>query len=170
MYEALSPFARNLIAQAIEGIGPDGPVDHHLHIAGLGTTPGIWLHPDYRSWRHPFRALQANFLLRAGGMRTRRNADAEYLDHLFQTVERSGLGGSYLLYALDWRYERPPGNRRIKTRLSSSLTIPMSSTPLCASPKERRVQRGSFPSLLSIPTGLTRWMRLPPWPRAACVM
>jgi uncharacterized protein len=121
MYEDLSPFARELIADARRDLGTQGPTDHHVHIAGIGprlprTGPeaeerGIWLHLDYRSWRHPYRRLQALFLLHACGIVGERSADTQYLERLLTLVQTSGLSGSYMVYALDWRYERPPANR-----------------------------------------------------------
>jgi len=120
-YEGLSPLARTLIVEAKRGMGPGEPVDHHLHIAGLGTgvrricprmpQPGIWLNPDYRSWWHPSCRLKALLLLRAGGVDNQGDADAEYVERLVELVRESRLGGTYFLYALDWRYERPPANR-----------------------------------------------------------
>jgi mannonate dehydratase len=121
IYERLGPFARALIEEAKRDMGPGEPVDHHLHVAGLGTgihricsripLPGVWLNPDYRSWWHPSCRLKAILLLRAAGIDDEGDADTEYVERLIELVRESRLGGTYFLYALDWRYERPPANR-----------------------------------------------------------
>jgi mannonate dehydratase len=49
-------------------------------------------------------------LLSASGVRDRNDADAQYLERLIELVRESRIGGSYYLYALDWRYNAPPDN------------------------------------------------------------
>ena len=121
MYERISDFARELIEDARNDLGPGEPVDHHVHVGGVGTdvsricpgigSPGVWIHPDFRSWRHPIRRWAARLLLGACGVRDWSDADTQYAERLLELVRASRLGGTYLLYALDWRYERPPNNR-----------------------------------------------------------
>ncbi|MDH3240059.1 MAG: hypothetical protein OEO83_05265 [Alphaproteobacteria bacterium] len=121
LYGHIGPDARQLIEKAKEGIGPKGPVDHHVHVAGLGTpvnrlclnikAGGVWINPDYRSRTHPIYYLNAPLFLSASGIRDRNDADAQYLEKLVQLVRESRIGGSYFLYALDWRYNPPPDNR-----------------------------------------------------------
>ena len=50
MWTALSPGARELIADAFAGIDADRLVDFHVHVAGLGTEKnGIYVNPDWLS-------------------------------------------------------------------------------------------------------------------------
>jgi mannonate dehydratase len=121
MYERISDLARELIEDARSDLGPGEPVDHHVHVGGVGTdvskicpeirSPGVWIHPDFRSWRHPIRWLEARLLLGACGVCDWSDADTQYAERLLDLVRASRLGGTYFLYALDWRYERPPNNR-----------------------------------------------------------
>jgi len=121
MYAGIGDFARELIEDARRGLGPGEPVDHHVHLGGAGTdvhricpeiaSPGVWIHPDFRLWRHPIRRLEARLLLGICGVSDWSDADAQYAERLLELVRASGLGGTYFLYALDWRYERPPDNR-----------------------------------------------------------
>ena len=121
LQDGLSAFARELIAEARQDLGPEGPADHHVHIGGLGSGAeriaptlsgaGVWLHPDYRSWRNPWRRIQSSIFFRASGIHDRGDADAEYIEALFDLASNSGVGGTYMLYALDWRYEPAPANR-----------------------------------------------------------
>ncbi len=117
--KTLSALAHGLIEEAYRDMGPLEPVDHHVHIAGLGTpafdqavrtsTAATWLHPDFRTWRHPYRRLQAEYFLRAAGVRHWETADADYIRSLAAFGGRIGRG-TFMLCALDWRYERPPDN------------------------------------------------------------
>jgi len=121
LYERIGPDSRRLIEHAMAGIGPNGPVDHHVHVAGLGTSVrricpkikdrGVWINPDYRSMAHPIYYLNAPLFLSASGIRDRSDADAQYLERLLELVRESRIAGSYYLYALDWRYNAPPNNR-----------------------------------------------------------
>jgi len=121
IHAGIGEFARELIEDARRGLGPGEPVDHHVHLGGAGTgvrricpevaSPGVWIHPDFRSWRHPIRRLEARILLGFCGVGDWGDADAQYAERLLELVRTSGLGGTYFLYALDWRYERPPNNR-----------------------------------------------------------
>lgn len=121
LYERISPDARRLIEKAMDGIGPDGPVDYHVHVAGLGTSVrricpsikdgGVWINRDYRSRTHPIYYLNSPLFLSASGIRDRSDADAQYLERLVELVRESRIGGSYHLYALDWRYDAPPNNK-----------------------------------------------------------
>lgn len=121
LYAHIGPDARYLIEKAKEGIGPEGPVDHHVHVAGLGTSvhricptikrSGVWINPDYRSRAHPIYYLNAPLFLSASGVRDRTDADAQYVERLVELVRESRIGGSYYLYALDWRYNAPPRNK-----------------------------------------------------------
>jgi mannonate dehydratase len=49
--------------------------------------------------------------LSASGVSDRSDADAQYLERLVDLVRESRVGGSYFLYALDWRYKAPPDNQ-----------------------------------------------------------
>jgi mannonate dehydratase len=117
-YERLSALARGLIEEALRDLGPGEPVDHHVHVAGMGTgagdddaKPDTWLHPDYRSWRHPILRAEAKLFLQACGIDDPGNAGEQYVRRLASLVKASAAGGTYFLYAQDWRYEKPPANR-----------------------------------------------------------
>jgi len=132
MLEQISPLAGALIEEARRDMGPGEPVDHHVHIAGTGMglrricpqipMPGVWLNPDYRSWRHPVCRLKMSLFFSATGVDGWDDADAQYVERLLELVRTSGLGGTYFLYALDWRYERPPADR-IPNRKKTDLFV-----------------------------------------------
>ncbi len=58
----------------------------------------------------PIRRIQCGFFRSVSWIDDRKNADAEYLRRPVHLVEGAQLGGTYLLYALDWRYDHPPHN------------------------------------------------------------
>ena len=120
--EKASPLAKELIIEAREGFEsiPGAPVDHHFHLIGLGTgiqsiCPdidyiGIWLNPYYSSWAHPFLRLRRGVFLSASAIGDPIAADAQFVDRVLSLIRNTGYGGTYYLYALDWRYEREPNN------------------------------------------------------------
>ncbi len=60
MAESLSPGARRLLDATFEDVAPKALLDHHVHIAGLGTNgTGTWVHPKMRSWSHPVSRVKA---------------------------------------------------------------------------------------------------------------
>ena len=120
LYTEIGRDAQHLIAEARKGFSGNGPVDHHVHVAGLGKSvssicpnikkSGVWINPDYRSRLHPIYYLNTPLFLSASGVQERSDADAQYLKRLVELVRESKMGGSYFLYALDWRYNAPPQN------------------------------------------------------------
>ncbi len=118
----MSPLARQLIEDAAQGMKGRQLVDHHMHMFGTGTglgnlcpglqQDGIWLSPDYLTWAHPFLRIKLGILLSAAGVKDLDQADEQYVDRILNLVKYSSLPRTYLLYALDIRYEGPVGSAR----------------------------------------------------------
>ena len=86
----LSPQAQALIDSAFAPFGADTLVDHHVHILGLGNTPsGIEVHPDTRSYLHPFKLTRFKYFMDAGSVTDEAFADEQYLEYLLAQIEKT---------------------------------------------------------------------------------
>jgi uncharacterized protein len=129
----VGPTALALIKQASADIPPEGPADHHLHLAGTGqglqeacpeiAASGIVLNDDYSSWLHPVLKIKRGILLSASGVSDESRGDAQYVDRIEDLVRHSPIPGRYLLYALDYRYDGPVGEAVANPR-KTDLYVP----------------------------------------------
>ncbi len=102
---AFSPQAQALIDTAFSPFEGDTLVDHHVHILGLGNTnSGIEVHPDTRSYLHPFKLTRFNYFMDAGSVTNEALADEQYLDHLLAQIEKIPTGFRINSLALDRLY------------------------------------------------------------------
>jgi len=106
----LSPQAQELVDRALAGLDRDRVLDHHAHLAGMGTSgSGCELSPEHLSWAHPWKRIQTLAYMRAGGVQTLEEADAQFAERLLQLIEHPQYPGRVLLLAFD-RAHLPDGS------------------------------------------------------------
>ncbi|WP_143959253.1 amidohydrolase family protein [Litoribacter populi] len=99
-----SPKAQQLIADASDGL--ETFYDYHMHLLGLGTKErDIWVNPTVLSLIHPFDFLKAKVFMNASGIRNKKKADEQYLNQLFQLIEKIPIAGKYCLFAWEKCYD-----------------------------------------------------------------
>ena len=116
--KALSPQAQALVDSAFAPFQGDTLVDHHVHILGLGnTSSGIEVHPDTRSYLHPFKLTRFNYFMDAGSVTNEALADEQYMQYLLAQIGK--IPGEFRVnsLALDHFYkengEQDPDNYEI---------------------------------------------------------
>lgn len=97
-----SPAARELARRAFEGLDPARILDHHAHLAGIGTDgSGCGVDERVFSWLHPKKRVQFLFYLDAAGVRERAHADREMVQRLSELCARSPVPLRCALLAFD---------------------------------------------------------------------
>ena len=95
----LSPPAQALVDRAFAPFIGDTLMDHHVHILGLGnTSSGIEVHPDTRSYLHPFKLTRFNYFMDAGSVTNEALADEQYLEYLLAQIEK--IPGEFRVFSL----------------------------------------------------------------------
>jgi len=108
--DSLSSKASDLIKRAFEDIDPEHLIDHHTHIAGIGTSEtGAFINSKMRSWAHPFHHLKFKVYLSAAGVDNVENADAQLVQRLAGLIKHIAHHGKHRLLAFDKNY-RPDGS------------------------------------------------------------
>lgn len=108
--DGLSSKASDLVKRAFEDIDPTRLVDHHTHIAGIGTSPtGAFVNPKMRTWGHPFHHLKFKVYLSAAGVADVEQADAQLIKRLVNLVKHISNHGKHRLLAFDKNYS-PDGS------------------------------------------------------------
>ena len=108
--ESASPKAADLIKRAFDDIDPQRLVDHHTHVAGLGTGgTNAFVNPKMLSWAHPFHHLKFKIYLSATGVDDEDHADAQLIQRLTNLVKHIEHHGKHRLLAFDKNY-RPDGS------------------------------------------------------------
>ena len=103
--DRVSVRAQDLIKRAFDDIDPTRLVDHHTHIAGLGTSPnGAFINPKMRTWGHPFHHLKFKVYLSAAGVADVEHADAQLIKRLVDLVKHIPNHGKHRLLAFDKNY------------------------------------------------------------------
>jgi uncharacterized protein len=106
----ISQRAAELIKRAFDDIDPERLVDHHVHIAGLGSNgSGAFVNAKMRTWRHPFHRLKFKVYMSSAGADDERTADAQLVQRLADLVEGIPHHGKHRLLAFDKHY-RPDGS------------------------------------------------------------
>ena len=101
----LSPQAQALVDSAFAPFGADTLIDHHVHILGLGNTnSGIEVHPDTRSYLHPFKLTRFKYFMDAGNVTDEALADEQYLENLLAQIDNIPIGFRVQGLALDRFY------------------------------------------------------------------
>lgn len=110
LQDSLQLKASDLIKRAFEDIDPERLIDHHTHIAGLGTNDsGAFINPKMRSWAHPFHHLKFKVYLSAAGVDEVKEADTQLVQRLTSLIKHIAHHGKHRLLAFDKNY-RPDGS------------------------------------------------------------
>jgi len=108
--DGVRPRAADLIKRAFDEIDPQRLIDHHTHVAGLGTGgTNAFVNPKMRSWAHPFHHLKFKVYLSAAGVEDVDRADAELVQRLANLITHIENHGKHRLLAFDKNY-RPDGS------------------------------------------------------------
>lgn len=103
--DRLSAKAGDLVKHAYDDIDPSRLVDHHTHIAGIGTgNSNNFVNPKMLSWAHPFHHLKFKVYLSAAGVEDVSDADALMVKRLVDLVEHLPQHGKHRLLAFDKNY------------------------------------------------------------------
>jgi len=110
----LSANAADLVKRAFDDIDPARLVDHHTHVAGVGTSPtGAFVNPKMRTWGHPFHHLKFKVYLSAAGVADVEHADTELIKRLVNLVRHISNHGKHRLLAFDKNYS-PDGSPNLE--------------------------------------------------------
>ncbi len=114
--DSLSDKAADLVKRAYDDIDPRRLIDHHTHIAGIGTGDSkSFVNPKMRTWAHPFHHLKFKVYLSAAGVDDVKNADAEMIRRLVDLVSHIEHHGKHRLLAFDKNYRRDGSVNLTKT-------------------------------------------------------
>ena len=103
--DRVSVQAQDLIKRAFHDIDHARLIDHHTHIAGIGSGPsGAFINPKMRSWAHPFHHLKFKVYLSAAGVADVAHADAQLVDRLVNLIKHIPRHGKHRLLAFDKNY------------------------------------------------------------------
>ncbi|HKO97233.1 MAG TPA: hypothetical protein VJU86_09590 [Pyrinomonadaceae bacterium] len=103
--DKLGTKAGDLVKRAYDDIDPARFVDHHTHIAGIGTGgTGNLVNPKMLSWAHPFHHLKFKVYLSAAGIEDLENADQRMVERLVDLVKHMPQHGKHRLLAFDKNY------------------------------------------------------------------
>jgi len=108
--DRISSKASDVIKRAFDDIEPSRLIDHHTHIAGLGSQgSGAFVNPKMLTWRHPFHRLKFKVYMSSGGVNHEADADKQFIDRLEKLVMYMPQHGTHRLLAFDKNY-RPDGS------------------------------------------------------------
>lgn len=106
----ISEGASDLIKRAFDDVDPARLVDHHVHIAGLGSNGSrAFVNAKMRTWRHPFHRLKFKVYMSSAGVDDEARADAQLFQRLTDLVANIPNRGKHRLLAFDQNY-RPDGS------------------------------------------------------------
>lgn len=112
----ISDKSFDLIKRSYEDIDPTLLVDHHTHIAGLGSGgSGAFVNPKMRTWRHPLHRLKFKVYMSSAAVANETNADAEFVDRLSTLVKLLPHHGRHRLLAFDKNYRKDGSINLAKT-------------------------------------------------------
>jgi predicted TIM-barrel fold metal-dependent hydrolase len=104
---SLSQKAADLIERAFDDIDPQRLVDHHVHIAGIGTGgTNTFVNAKMHSWAHPFHRLKFKVYMSSAGIDDEQHGDAEFVERLASLVGNIANHGKHRILAFDKHYRR----------------------------------------------------------------
>jgi predicted TIM-barrel fold metal-dependent hydrolase len=108
--DGLSTKAADLVKRAFDDIDPEQLVDHHTHVAGIGTGhTNTFVHPKMRTWARPLHHLKFKVYMSAAGVQDIGHADSQLVQRLANLVKHIENHGKYRLLAFDKNYN-PDGS------------------------------------------------------------
>jgi len=103
--DKLSPRASDLVKRAFENIDSTRLVDHHTHLAGIGTgNSQAFVNPKMHTWAHPFHRLKFKVYLSAAGVTDATQCDRQMIERLANLVAHVPGHGKHRLLAFDKNY------------------------------------------------------------------
>jgi uncharacterized protein len=112
--DGVSPQATELLNRAFSDIDSQRLVDHHTHVAGLGTGgTNAFVNPRMRTWAHPLHHLKFKVYLSATGVEDEDHADAQLIQRLVNLVKHINHHGKHRLLAFDKNY-LPDGSANLE--------------------------------------------------------
>ena len=112
--DRLSTKSADLVKRAYDEIDSARLVDHHTHIAGIGTgNSNNFVNAKMRSWAHPFHHLKFKVYLSAAGVDDVADADAGMVKRLVNLVRHLPNAGKHRLLAFDKNYS-PDGSPNLE--------------------------------------------------------
>jgi predicted TIM-barrel fold metal-dependent hydrolase len=106
----ISRRASDLIERAFDDIDSQQLVDHHVHVAGLGTNGSrAFVNAKMRTWKHPFHRLKFKVYMSSAGVDDEHHADNQLVQRLTDLVTGIPHHGKHRLLAFDKHY-RPDGS------------------------------------------------------------
>ena len=103
----VSKHASDLIKCAFGDVDPQRLVDHHVHIAGLGSNGSrAFVNAKMRTWTHPFHRLKFKVYMSSAGVADEHRADAQLFQRLTDLVANIPNHGKHRLLAFDKHYRR----------------------------------------------------------------
>lgn len=112
--DSLSNKAADLVKRAFDDIDPHRLIDHHTHIAGIGTSDtGAFVNPKMRTWSHPFHHLKFKVYMSAAGVEDVEQADSQLTQRLANLIKHISHHGKHRLLAFDKNY-RPDGSANLE--------------------------------------------------------
>jgi predicted TIM-barrel fold metal-dependent hydrolase len=108
--EKISPGASDLIKRAFDDVDPQRLVDHHVHIAGLGSNGSkAFVNAKMRTWKHPFHRLKFKVYMSSAGVEDEHRADMQFFQRLTDLASNIPNHGKHRLLAFDKNYS-PEGS------------------------------------------------------------
>lgn len=105
--DGLSTKAADYVKRAFEDIDPQNLVDHHTHVAGIGTgNSNAFVHPKMLSWKRPLHHLKFKVYMSGSGVNGLEDADSQFVERLIELVKHIEHHGKHRLLAFDKNYTR----------------------------------------------------------------
>ena len=101
----ISQSASDLIKRAFDDVDPARLVDHHVHIAGLGSNGSkAFVNAKMRTWKHPFHRLKFKVYMSSAGVGDEHRADTQFFNRLADLAGNISNHGKHRLLAFDKHY------------------------------------------------------------------
>ena len=103
--QKLSVHASDLVKRAFDDVDPQRLIDHHVHVAGLGTGgTNTFVNPKMRTWAHPFHRIKMKVYMSSAGVADEAKADSQVVERLTSLVSNIRGHGKHRLLAFDKHY------------------------------------------------------------------
>ena len=107
LHDRLSQKSHDLIKRAFADVDPQRLVDHHVHIAGIGSGgTDTFVNAKMHTWAHPFHRLKFKVYMSSAGIQDEQHVDAQFVERLASLVSNIAWHGKHRLLAFDKHYRR----------------------------------------------------------------